>query len=191
MHLLSIRGWHFHVELDWNIWLVGVSWATHSEGDIGIYGGPVNLQIEHYDRGIAQEPKPGDEIDDPHPKRALTDKEIEGLVDMSDLSLVERDKTGLAMDVYVARNAHRYTYDPRLYIPACDCVVHGRNELNPVAIAPRVRLVRGVIVVSADFWKLRRWIKINRETLLRYWREEIDADEMLRSLKPLNAHAPL
>jgi hypothetical protein len=185
MHLLSIRGWNVHLEADSNIWLIGASWATHGEGDIGIYFGPFNVQIEHYDRGIVQEPKPEDAVDDSHPKRALTDEEIEKLVDMSDLTLVERTKTGLPMDVYVAQNIHRHTYDPRVYIPACGCVVHGRTELNPVAIAPRVRLVRGVIMVSADFWKLRRWIRLNRATLLRHWREEISVDEMLSGLKRL------
>jgi hypothetical protein len=191
MHLLSIKGWNVHLEADWNMWLIGVSWATHSQGDIGIYFGPVNLQIEHYDRGVTQEPKPEDAVDDPDPRRAVTDEEFEKLHDMSDLTAVERDKMGLPMDVYVARNIHRHTYDPRVYIPACDCVVHGRTELNPVAIAPRVRLVRGVIMPSADFWKLRRWINLNRATLLSHWRQEIDADEALLRLKPLNAHTPL
>jgi hypothetical protein len=92
MHLLSIRGWNVHLELDWNMWLIGISWATTGEGDIGLYLGPVNLQVEHYDRGIAQEPKPEDAVDDPRPKRALSDDEIGRLVDMSDLTLVARDK---------------------------------------------------------------------------------------------------
>jgi hypothetical protein len=185
MHLLSIKGWNVHLEADWNMWLVGMSWATRDDGDIGIYLGPVNLQIEHYDRGIIQEPKPGDEIDDPDPRRAHTDEEVEKLHDMSDLRLVERDTTGLPMDVYVARNIHGRICDPRVYIPACDCVVHSRTQLNPIAIAPRVRLVRGFLMVSADFWTLRRWIKLNQTTLLRHWREEIGVDETLNRLRPL------
>ncbi len=57
MHLLSIRGWNVHVEADWNMWLIGVCWTTSGEGDIGIYFGPVSLQIE-------QEPRSRDIIDD-------------------------------------------------------------------------------------------------------------------------------
>jgi hypothetical protein len=192
MYIVSIRDWNVHLELDWTIWLLGASWHVDEVGgDIGIYFGPVNVQIEHYDRGVHQEPKPDDAVDDdswddlPRAAGEHRDDAVEAakVADMSDLALVAREKTGVPMDVDIARNVGLRAYDPRLYIPTCDCPVHGRTDLQPVAISPRVRLVRGVVASSADFRKLARWIKLNRPTLLAHWNEKIGSTEAVHRLK--------
>jgi hypothetical protein len=184
IYVLSIGDWNVHLEVDWNIWLVGASWHVHEDsGDIGIYFGPMNVQIGRYDRGILQEPKPEDAVDDFWTDLGRSAAERQGgalvaakFAEMSNL-VVERERTGVPVDVYIARNIDRHSCDPRLYIPACDCPVHVRSDLQPVAISPKVRLVRGFVRSSADFRKLTQWIKLNRPTLLRYWNEQIGTDE--------------
>jgi hypothetical protein len=67
MRLFMIGKWHFHFEVDWNIWLIGVSWNTVPQYlmDVGLYLGPMNLQIEKYDRRTRADPWPSDPADDP------------------------------------------------------------------------------------------------------------------------------
>jgi hypothetical protein len=52
MQSFAIRRWHLHLKLALNIWLFGVSWrrARGEFDDIGIYIGPLNIQIERCDR---------------------------------------------------------------------------------------------------------------------------------------------
>jgi hypothetical protein len=170
--------------------VIGVSWhVDENDGDSGIYFGPVNAQIERYDRGIPQEPKPGDAVDDPwlDLRRSATERQGNALgtakfADVASLVVVEREQTGVPMDIYIARNIDRHACDLRLYIPACDCPVHVRSDLQTVAISSRVRLVRGFVRSSADFRKLTQWIKLNRPTLLAYWNQQIGSDDAVRSL---------
>jgi hypothetical protein len=111
MHVLSIGDWNVHLGVDWNTWLVGASWhVDEDDGDIGIYLGPVNAQIERYDRGILPEPKPEDAVDDPWPDLRRSTTEPQGdapeparFADISNLVVVERERTGVPMDVYIAR----------------------------------------------------------------------------------------
>jgi hypothetical protein len=60
MLLFTIRDWRVHLELDLNLWLLGVTWNIEPSDlrDVSVYFGPVNLQIEKYDRGICPDPKP-------------------------------------------------------------------------------------------------------------------------------------
>ncbi|QAY96391.1 hypothetical protein CWB41_12165 [Methylovirgula ligni] len=59
MRLFAIRDWRFHLELDLNLWLLGVTWHIEPSDlrDVSVYFGPVNLQIEKYDRGVCSDPK--------------------------------------------------------------------------------------------------------------------------------------
>jgi hypothetical protein len=102
MHVLSLGDWNVDLEVDWNTWLIGVSWhVDEDDGDIGIYFGPVNAQIERYDRGIPQEPKPADAVDDPwlDLRRSATEQQGNALgtakfADVANLVVVERDQIG-------------------------------------------------------------------------------------------------
>jgi hypothetical protein len=58
MHLFHLGHWHGHLELDWNIWLIGVSWSTRSRNDIGIYFLCLNLQVEEYERHFGEARRP-------------------------------------------------------------------------------------------------------------------------------------
>ncbi len=184
MLLFSIRQWHFHLELDRNIWLFGVSWNAAPSGfeDVGVYFGPINLQIEKYDRGILSDPKPSDAIDDPY-ILSESSGDLSVAFDISALTVIARDRTGLPWDIYIASNRRDSACDPRVYIPSCDCPVHSYFNLMAIAIAPRIRLVRGTISSTPDFIALKRWAMLNRPILLRFWNGEMTAGALLRDLK--------
>jgi hypothetical protein len=42
-----VAGWNIYLCIDTNIWVVGVSWSPR---DIGIYAGPINVQLEKHSR---------------------------------------------------------------------------------------------------------------------------------------------
>jgi hypothetical protein len=196
VHLIAIHGWHVHLELDLNIWLIGVSWnRRYGEiaGDIGIYAGPLNFQIEHYDRGVHGDPTPDDDDDDDEDdddlsrlgegsSERLRQLDRERPRSLTDLTRVDRSLTGLPWDLYVTTRSRCLTDDPRLYVPACDCPVETWHDLQPVVISPRVRLIRGAINSTPDFKRLKIWIKLNKPVLLGYWNGDIEADEALDRL---------
>jgi hypothetical protein len=85
-------------------------------------------------------------------------------------------QTGLPCCAFLARNVHKYSCDQRIYIHSCDCPVASRINLLPIAISPRVRLVRGIIQSTYRLLELKRWVILNKTTLLRHWSEDIDID---------------
>ena len=105
-------------------------------------------------------------------------KVVDSLLEMSNLS---KDKTGLAYDIWidsggeVRKVSHR---KPRLE------VILNKNELVPVSISAEPE-----ILVNKNIRKFRevaKWIKINRESLLKFWNKSIDHDELLKNLKSMN-----
>lgn len=198
MRLFAFGAWTFHLEFDWNIWFVRASFSEPGDlRDVGLYLGPLNLQIEKYDRGISPELKPEDAVDDPERlmKEAVAsgdDRDWKAACNISDLVAVSPEKTGLPWNIYIATNVRKYSYDPRVYVPWCsvwvpgsNCRVLSRSDVMPVAISPRVRLVRGWIKRTSDFSMLSQWVNLNRPTLLSYWNEQINTQEALDDLTSL------
>lgn len=102
-------------------------------------------------------------------------KVIDNLLEMSNLP---KDKTGLAYDIWidsggeVRKVSHK---KPRLK------VILNKNELVPVSISTEPEILVNKSI--RKFREVAKWIKINKESLLKFWNKSIDYDELLKNLK--------
>jgi hypothetical protein len=115
------------------------------------------------------------------PRPQTDSPEGQALFEMANL---RPERTGLPFVVFIsqrggARHEVRVKVAPSARVrPA---------EMVTVALRPDVRVVRGKLD-RADMARLRRWIELNRDILVRYWDGEIeyteDAIAALRSISP-------
>jgi hypothetical protein len=58
------------------------------------------------------------------------------------------------------------------------------SEMSSVAIRPAVEVREGHLD-SSDLELLKRWVELNRETILKYWESEIDTQDAVNALRPI------
>jgi len=86
--------------------------------------------------------------------------------------------TGLPFVVWISvRGGARH--DVRVKVSANSKAMPG--DMASVAIRPDVAIVEGDMPGS-DFELLKRWIELNRQTLVSYWDGEIDTQDALEAL---------
>jgi hypothetical protein len=59
------------------------------------------------------------------------------------------------------------------------------SEMVSVAIRPHVRVVGGSLSAS-DLKLLHRWVKLNLDTLVKYWDGKIDTKTAVNTIRPIN-----
>lgn len=58
------------------------------------------------------------------------------------------------------------------------------SEMSSVAIRPAVEVKKGHLG-SSDLELLKRWVELNRETILKYRESEIDTQDAVNALRPI------
>jgi hypothetical protein len=115
-----------------------------------------------------------------HPR----DPEVEGEDDLFEMANLSPTLTGLPMVVWISE-CGRARHDARVKVS----LVHGRrahpDQTASVSMRPTVAVVAGPALDPYDQELVRRWIELNRETILAYWDGDLLTDEAIARLKPL------
>ena len=86
--------------------------------------------------------------------------------------------TGLPFVVWISvRGGARH--DVRVKVSSNNKAMPG--DMASVAIRPDVAIVEG-LMPGDDFQLLKRWIDLNRQTLVDYWNSEIDTQDAIAAL---------
>ena len=106
----------------------------------------------------------------------MTKVEVESFYDMANLF---PKHTGLPFVVWISSRGGA-KHDVRVKIaPGPKARL---EEMVTVGLRPEVHVVEGTLS-ARDLALVGQWIEMNRETLLRYWEEEIDTVDALQQLK--------
>ncbi len=92
------------------------------------------------------------------------------------MTKVSPRRSGLPMAVWVTPN-DGYPHDVRIKV----ATIHGgrgswRSDAVPVAIRPEVRQVAGQPLSTEDLNLVKRWVDLNRQTIIDLWDGRIDSD---------------
>lgn len=117
------------------------------------------------------------------PNREVAAVQGQALFDMANL---RPERTGLPFVVFISQRGGA-RHDVRIKIAPGPKV--RPSEMVTVAIRPNARIVRGRLDPS-DLALLRRWIELNRETLIKYWDGDIDyTEDAIAALQPIDPAA--
>jgi hypothetical protein len=103
---------------------------------------------------------------------------IDNLFEMPNLSM---DKTGLSYGIWLDASGSDRTIEHNL--PRLKVIV-SRNEYVPVSISDEPKILKSNKELR-KFREISKWIKINKEFLLKFWNKEINYEELLNVLKKL------
>lgn len=105
--------------------------------------------------------------------------------DFFDMANLPPEVTGLPMVVWISERG-RARYDIRLKVS----LVHGRrahpDQTASVSVRPTVDVVAGPALDPHDLVLVRRWIELNRDTILAYWNGDLFTDEAIARLVSLD-----
>lgn len=106
--------------------------------------------------------------------------------DFFDMANLSPTLTGLPMVVWISERS-RVRHDVRVKVS----LVHGRrahpDQTASVSVRPAVEVVAGPPLDPRDLTLVRRWIELNRETILAYWNGDLLTDEAIARLVALDA----
>jgi hypothetical protein len=92
--------------------------------------------------------------------------------------------TGLPMIVWISERGHA-RHDARVKVS----LVHGRrvrpDQTASVSVRPTVDVVAGPEPDRRDLDLVRRWIELNRDTIIAYWDGDLLTDEVIARLRPI------
>jgi hypothetical protein len=110
--------------------------------------------------------------------RAATDEQ-EDFFDMADLP---PDPTGLPMVVWVPQRG-RAQHDVRVKVS----LIHGRrmdlDQTSSVSVRPSVGVVAGPSLRAEDLDCVRRWVDLDRQTIIGYWEGNLYTNELIAQLR--------
>ena len=106
---------------------------------------------------------------------------IESAVDYFDMANLFPKHTGLPFVVWISVRGGAQ-HDVRVKVSPGPKAKP--SEMSSVAIRPAVEVIEGDID-SSDLELLKRWVELNRETILKYWESEIDAQDAVNALRPV------
>ena len=146
-------------------------------------------RIEHSDRGIVRRATVSEKSSSAG--RPLPPGETGPDLDDDEagwgMTKVSPRRSGLPMAVWVTPN-DGYPHDVRIKV----ATIHGgrwswRSDAVPVAIRPEVRQVAGEPLSVEDLNLVKRWVDLNRQTIIDLWDGRIDSDpdELLPLLQKL------
>ena len=100
-----------------------------------------------------------------------------------DMANLRPEKTGLPFVVFISQRGGA-PHDVRVKIAPGPKV--RPSEMVTVALRPDTRIVRGRLDPSG-LAVLRRWIELNRETLIKYWDGDIEyTEDAIAALQPID-----
>jgi len=113
----------------------------------------------------------------------VDDVEFDNDRDLFEMANLYPDTTGLPMTVWVSPRG-KARHDVRVKIN----MTHG-NQMNiadtaVVGVRPRPRLIAGQLS-PVDTQAVFRWVALNTDALVAYWKGQIDTARMIHALKPL------
>lgn len=111
--------------------------------------------------------------------------EATGEEDFFDMANLSPALTGLPMVLWISERS-RARHDARVKVS----LVHGRcahpDQTVSVSVRPSVDVVAGSALDPHDLALVRRWIELNRDTILAYWNGDLLTDEAIGRLVPLD-----
>ena len=104
--------------------------------------------------------------------------------DLLEMANLSPGLTGLPMVVWISERGQA-----RHDAPVKVSLVHGRrahpDQTVSVSVRPSVAVVAGQGLSSQDLDLVRRWIEINRQTLIAYWEGDLLTDEVITRVLPI------
>lgn len=107
------------------------------------------------------------------------------MLNEEEMSNLRPEKTGLPVVVWVSVGSHT-KHGPRIKIQTKIGNKINPSELIPITIEDEPKNIENYKIDKKLFDDIKKWIKKNREVLMKYWKFEIYTDEMLKKIKKLN-----
>lgn len=102
--------------------------------------------------------------------------------DFFEMANLPPEFTGLPMVVWVSERGHS-RHDVRVKV----ALAHGRrldpSRMCSVSVRPAVDIVAGPKIPPGDLDLVRRWVELNRETIIEYWNGHLYTNEMVARVK--------
>lgn len=126
--------------------------------------------------------------EDENGNKRWTPEVTEG-VDLLEMAMnIRQGTTGLPVCIWVSTGEASGTdigHGPRIKAMSTHDQRVKKDLMYSIGILPPHRIVKpaGVQIDQDDFKKVISWIELNKDSLLAYWNDEIDAPEFLKMIK--------
>ena len=112
-------------------------------------------------------------------------KSVEDEDEFFDMANLPPDFTGLPMVVWVSERG-RSRHDVRVKVSLIRGPRARPDRMTSVSVRPNIEVVAGPPLSADDLVLVRRWIELNRDTILDYWSGRIYTNELIARLQPIS-----
>ena len=104
--------------------------------------------------------------------------------DFFEMANLPPDFTGLPMVVWVSERGHS-RHDVLVKVSLTNGRRASPDRMTSVSVRPTVEVVAGEALPAADLGLVRKWVELNRDTIIGYWNGTLFTNEMIAKIRSI------